>query len=152
MVEWSHAFGRVPVHLHAADRDHVQRHDPVIHFWDGDTFGLHDGITLIRCGGHFAGGAVLHWPRGANGRGALLTGDILQVTMDRKFVSFLRSYPNMIPLSKASVTAIVGALDSFTYDRIYGAWWDRVVGADGKSVVRRSAERYVRSLAGRAPS
>jgi len=146
MVEWSHAFGRVPVYLHAADRDHVQRHDQVIRFWDGDTFGLQDGITLIRCGGHFAGGAVLHWPHGAEGRGALLSGDILQVTMDRKYVSFMRSYPNLIPLSRASVESIVGAVQPFAYDRIYGAWWDRHIESDARAVVHRSLTRYIAAL------
>jgi hypothetical protein len=146
MVEWSHAFGRVAVYLHAADRAHVQRHDPVIHFWDGETLGLQDGITLVRCGGHFAGGAVLHWPHGANGRGALLTGDILQVTMDRKYVSFMRSYPNLIPLSRASVESIVSAVQPFAYDRIYGAWWDRHIESDARAVVHRSLTRYVEAL------
>ena len=146
MVEWSHAFGRVPVHLHAGDRAHVQRHDPVIHFWDGDTFGLQDGITLIRCAGHFAGGAVLHWPHGAEGRGALLTGDILQVTMDRKYVSFMRSYPNLIPLSRACVESMVSAIQPFAYDRIYGAWWDRHIESDARAVVHRSLTRYVEAL------
>ncbi|HEX8532225.1 MAG TPA: MBL fold metallo-hydrolase, partial [Cytophagales bacterium] len=31
MVEWSRAFGSVPVYLHAADRAHVVRPDPVLH-------------------------------------------------------------------------------------------------------------------------
>src|SRR5919108_2559548 len=37
MVECSHAFGKVPVHLHKADAKWVMRPDPVIHFWEGDT-------------------------------------------------------------------------------------------------------------------
>ena len=41
---------------------------------------------------------MLHWPAGANGKGALLTGDIIQVVQDRRYVSFMRSYPNLIPL------------------------------------------------------
>ena len=70
MVEWSRAFGGVPIYLHAADREWVMRPDPAIEFWDGDTKALHDGLTLIRCGGHFEGGTVLHWPAGADGEGA----------------------------------------------------------------------------------
>ena len=60
MVEWSHAFGGVPIHLHAADRQWIMRPDPVINPWDGDNLSLANGVTLIRCGGHFAGGTVLH--------------------------------------------------------------------------------------------
>ncbi len=60
MVEWSRAFGDIPIHLHAADRQWIMRPDPVIKLWDGDTLPLASGVTLIRCGGHFAGGTVLH--------------------------------------------------------------------------------------------
>src|SRR5690606_11658126 len=101
VVDWSRAFGGVPVYLHAADRRWVMRPDPAISFWDGDTKSLGDGLTLVRCGGHFDGGTVLHWQGGANGQGALLTGDIIQVVADRKHVSFMYSYPNYIPLSAA---------------------------------------------------
>jgi glyoxylase-like metal-dependent hydrolase (beta-lactamase superfamily II) len=143
MVEWSHAFGRVPVFLHEADREWVQRPDPVIEFWSGPARPIGDGLTLIHCGGHFAGGAVLHWAEGADGRGALLSGDILQVTMDRRYVSFMRSYPNMWPLSRAAVEAIAGAVAPYRYDRIYGAWWDRHVESDAQDAVARSLARYV---------
>ena len=146
MVEWSHAFGHVPVYLHASDRQHVQRLDPVLQFWHGETRPLHDGVTLVRCGGHFAGGTVLHWPAGAAGKGALLSGDILQVTMDRRYVSFMRSYPNLIPLSAAAVDRIVSAVEPFTYDRIYGAWWDRHIETDAQRVVAESRDRYVQFL------
>src|SRR5262249_56975221 len=89
-------FGGAPIHLHAADRQWIMRPDPVIKLWDGDTA---RGVTLIRCGGHFAGGTVLHWAAGGEGRGALLTGDIVQLIPDRNYVSFMRSYPNIIPPS-----------------------------------------------------
>jgi glyoxylase-like metal-dependent hydrolase (beta-lactamase superfamily II) len=143
MVEWSHAFGRVPVLLHEADREWVQRPDPVIEFWSGSARPIGDGLTLVHCGGHFAGGTVLHWADGADGRGALLSGDILQVTMDRRYVSFMRSYPNMWPLSRAAVEAIATAVAPYQYDRIYGAWWDRHVETDAQDAVARSLARYV---------
>jgi glyoxylase-like metal-dependent hydrolase (beta-lactamase superfamily II) len=79
MVEWGRAFGGVPVHLHAADRQWIMRPDPVITLWEGDTLPLASGVTLVRCGGHFAGGTVLHWAAGGEGRGALLSGDVVQV-------------------------------------------------------------------------
>src|SRR5215472_11085580 len=102
MVEWAHAFD-APIHLHAADRQWVMRPDASIKFWDGDALTLGEGVTLLRCGGHFPGGTVLHWAQGGGGRGALLSGDIVQVIPDRKFVTFMRSYPNMIPLSAPAV-------------------------------------------------
>ena len=145
MVEWSHAFD-APIYLHADDSVHVMRPDDAIEFWLGEEKPLWDSMTLIRCGGHFPGGTVLHWPAGAEGRGALLVGDILTVVSDRRYVSFMYSYPNLIPLPAAKVEHIAAVLAPYAFDSIYGAWWDRVVTSDGKEAVRRSAERYVRAL------
>jgi len=96
MVEWSRALGGVPVYLHAADREWVMRPDPAVRFWEGDTQALGPGVTLVRLGGHFEGGTVLHWADRDAGRGVLLSGDILQVVPSRH-VSFMYSYPNLIP-------------------------------------------------------
>jgi hypothetical protein len=146
MVEWSRAFGGVPVYLHAADRQWVMRPDPAIEYWDGETQALHDGITLARCGGHFEGGTVLHWPAGADGKGALLTGDIPQVCMDRRHVSFMYSYPNSIPLPAGEVRKVVAAVEPFAFDRIYGFMFDLMIVKDAKTAVRRSADRYLRMI------
>ena len=145
MVEWSRAFG-APVYLHAADRRWVMRPDEGIEFWDGESKSLWNGMTLIRAGGHFEGGTVLHCPAGAEGRGALLCGDIVQVAQDRRWVSFMYSYPNYVPLSEPAVDRIVAALEPLDFERIYGAWWDRNVESGAKPAVRRSAERYKHHL------
>jgi hypothetical protein len=145
MVEWAHAFG-ARVYLHSADRQWVMRPDRAIEFWEGDELELEPGITLLRLGGHFAGGTVLHWAAGQGGRGALLSGDIVQVVQDRRWVSFMRSYPNLIPLSAVDVRQIVARLAPYSFQRIYGAWYGRVVGEGAKEAVSRSADRYVRAL------
>lgn len=147
MIEWSRAFD-APIYLHDADQQWVMRPDTAVEFWQGETKPLWDGMTLIRGGGHFEGGTVLHWPAGADGKGALLTGDILQVVSDRRYVSFMYSYPNLIPLPAREVRRIVAAVEPYAYDRIYGAWWDRVVDVDAKTAVTRSAERYIRAIEG----
>ncbi len=146
MVEWSHAFGGVPIWLHAADRQWVMRPDRAIAFWEGETRALAEGLTLIRCGGHFDGGTVLHWANGAGGKGALLSGDVIQVVADRKHVSFMYSYPNYIPLSAPAIERIASAVEPYRFDRVYGAFWDTVIETDGKGVVKRSADRYLRSI------
>jgi hypothetical protein len=150
MVEWSRAFD-APIYLHAADRQWVMRPDPAIKFWQGESHSLGQGLTLIRCGGHFPGGTVLHWAAGAEDRGALLSGDILQVVSDRRYVSFMRSYPNLIPLPAATVRGIVASVEPYRFDRIYGAWWGRVVAHDAKAAVARSAERYIAAIDGEIP-
>jgi glyoxylase-like metal-dependent hydrolase (beta-lactamase superfamily II) len=152
LVEWSHAFGGAPIYWHADNREWVTRPDPAYQFWAGETLQILDGLTLVRCGGHFPGSTVLHWPDGApkvpegEGRGALLTGDTLQVAQDRRYVSFMYSYPNMIPLNVRAVEHIVQSVEPFAFDRIYGGWWDSIVAMDAKSAVRRSADRYIKAI------
>ncbi len=87
----------------------------------------------------------------AAGRGALLSGDIVQVIPDRSHVGFMYSYPNLIPLPAEAVQSIARALEPFEFDTLYGAWWGRIVSGDAKGIVQRSAERYVRALEGELP-
>ncbi len=148
MVEWSKSFGDIPVYLHEDDRKWVMRPDDRIQFWNGETKSLFNDMTLIRCGGHFGGGTVMHWPAGANGKGALLTGDIIQVVPDLKHVTFMYSYPNAIPLSVKKVQRIVDSVEPFKYDCIYGAWWNRNILTGAKQAVKNSAERYIQMISG----
>ncbi|MGA7791010.1 MAG: MBL fold metallo-hydrolase [Xanthobacteraceae bacterium] len=148
MVEWAQAFD-APIHLHAADRDWIMRPDPAIRLWDGDTLKLWDGVTLVRCGGHFEGGTVMHWAAGAGGRGIICAGDILSVTTDRKWLSFMRSYPNFIPLSRSEVEHIGQALAPFSFEAIYGHYFDRVIADDAKAVLEQSIARYIAAIEGR---
>ena len=146
LVEWSHTFGNAPIYWHADNREWVMRPDSAFVFWEGETHSLFDGLTLIRCGGHFPGSDVLNWSQGADGHGALLTGDTMQVAQDRRHVSFMYSYPNMIPLNKRAVERIVQAVESVEFDRLYGGWWDLIIPNDAKSVVKRSAKRYIQAI------
>jgi hypothetical protein len=145
MVEWAHAFA-CPILVHEADRQWVMRPDPSVELWSGDVRDLAAHLTLLRLGGHFEGGQVLHWRDGAEGRGALLSGDIVQVVSGARWVSFMYGYPTLIPLPAREVERIAAGLEPYEFDRIYGAWWPAVVREDGKAVVRRSAERYVRAI------
>ena len=147
MVEWSRAFGGVPIYLHADDRRWVQRPDPAIVHWTGATQVLSPALTLVRCGGHFDGATVLHWRDGADGRGAILSGDVLQVTQDRRHVSFMYSFPNYIPLNRAAVTGIRDSLAPFAFDRIFGAWWKRNVVGGARQAFDASVARYLAAIA-----
>ena len=145
MVEWAERFD-ARVYLHEADREWVMRGSERITFWSGESHPLMRGVTLARLGGHFPGGTVLHWAAGANGRGALLTGDIIDVVADQRWVSFMYSYPNLIPLPVAEVRHIGAAVAGYDFDRIYGAWIDAVVSEDAKDAVARSVERYIGAI------
>jgi glyoxylase-like metal-dependent hydrolase (beta-lactamase superfamily II) len=143
MTTWSAAFGDCPVYIHAADEEWVQYPGPGLDLWKGETLEILPGVTLINTGGHFEGSTVLHWSAGAEGRGALLVGDSITVVNDRRWVSFMYSYPNLIPLRDAEVRRIVDVLRPFPYDRIYSLWEGRVTATDGRGAVERSAQRYL---------
>jgi len=146
MVEWSDAIGGVPIYLHADDRQWVMRPSGAIKFWQGEQVTPVEGVTLVRGGGHFPGGSMMHWPAGAGGRGALFSGDIIQVVPDRRWVSFMYSYVNYVPLSAAAVRRVALSVEPLSFDRIYGAFAHRTVAAGAKQVIARSVERYCNAL------
>lgn len=150
MQDWAAAFD-APVHLHAAERRWVMRPDPRLRFWDGETQTLAPGVTLIGAGGHFPGSTVLHWAAAADGAGALLAGDTVNVTPGARNVSFQWSYPNMLPLPAASVRQVAARLAPWSYGRIYGAFSGQDVLAGGDAMVARCAARYVALLEGPPP-
>ena len=145
MVPWSDAFGGVPIYLHADDRQWIMRQSPAIRSWEGETLALNPSLTLVRCGGHFAGAQVLHWRR--SGGNAILSGDILQVVPTRRHLSFMYSYPNQIPLNAASVRRIAAAVEPFEYDHIYGAWWGSNIVGGAREAMKNSIDRYLAAIA-----
>ena len=74
-------------------------------------------------------------------------GDSITVVPDRRYVSFMTSYPNLIPMSAEKIEKIVEAVEPYEFDRIYGGWWGRNVMSGGKDAVQRSAERYIQHIA-----
>ena len=145
-MTWSAAFDDCPVYIHAADREWVQYPGPAVRLWEGTSLEILPGLTLLNPGGHFDGAAVLHWAAGADGRGALLSGDTATVVMDRRYVSFMYSYPNLIPLGEAAIQRILETLRPYRFERVYGGWNGRVVAVEGSDAVERSAERYLRQI------
>jgi hypothetical protein len=146
MVDWSRALGGVPVYLHEDHRDWVMRPDDCIEFWRGESHEITDGITLQRTGGHFSGSTVLHWAEGAGGRGVLMTADSIMVVPDTRWLSFMYSYPNLVPVNARTVEQIVKSVRAYQFDRFYGGWWDRVLDHDAKAALQRSAERYIAAI------
>jgi hypothetical protein len=147
MISFAHALD-APVYIHAKDREWVARPDDAVTFWDGDTQEILDGVTLINAGVHFDGGQVLHWADAEDGRGALFTGDIFTVVQDRRWLSFMHSYPNLIPERPDTIRRAVGMMQPYGFERVYGGWWRRNVETDGAGALRRSADRYLRFALG----
>lgn len=145
-LEWAAALGGVPVVLAAADRQWVQRTGDALDFFD-DRRELAPGLVLHRFGGHFSGSTVLEWSAGAEGRGVLLASDTVTVNSDLTTLSFMRSYPNRIPLSGATARRLAGRVCELAVDRAYNNTGRRL-DRDLHAAVRRSAERHAGWCAG----
>ena len=100
-------------------------------------------LVCLHTPGHTPGSVTFRAPEGV-----LFSGDQPQVCMDTRWVSFMYSYPNYIPLGARAVEQIVERLEPYAFDRIHGAFPRRSVVADAKNVVRRSAERFIEAGAG----
>jgi glyoxylase-like metal-dependent hydrolase (beta-lactamase superfamily II) len=148
VADWSEAFGGVPVYLHGDDRAFVTRPHSAIVPWTGDSHRISNDILLVRTGGHFSGATVMYWRAGAEGRGALLTGDVAMVAADRRSLSFMYSFPNYIPLNAAAVRRIWASVEPLAFDRVYGAWWGRNVADDAKAAFEISVRRYIAAISG----
>ena len=148
-VEWSRSFDDAPIFLPEADRAFVMRPDAAIQYYDRSPEIPVPGLVVTRIGGHFRGSAILHWP-GTDGRGVVLSGDSIAMGADRSSVTFMYSYPNAIPLSAEEVRELTDRA-ALSFDRLYAAWPGNVIAAEADAVVRRSADRYIRMLAGTWP-
>ena len=87
---------------------------------------------------------MLHWQGGADGQGAIFTGDSISVAADPRWVTFMRSYPNYIPLPPGMVRGVVDALAPYGFDRVYGGGWGMTCGPAARRRWSASAERYIR--------
>jgi len=137
---WSHALEQAPILVCEPLLEWVQRPDAAITPWRGQHE-LAPGLVLRELGGHFAGSSVLHWAAGADGRGVLLSSDSIHGNPDGQTVTFMRSYPNRIPLSAAVVQRIAQGVAHLQFERIYDNF-GRGPKSGAAAAVQRSAERY----------
>lgn len=155
MVTWSRMLGNIPIWLHAANRDWVMRPDDAIRYFDGNILEPIPGLTIVRTGGHFPGAMVLHRAGNPDADeterrdGLLFSGDIFTVVADPKWVTFMYSYPNSIPLDPTTVRRMVELVKPYPFERIHDAF-DKHVLTDGSAVVDRSADRYIAHILGEA--
>jgi hypothetical protein len=139
-AEWSRRLGGAPVLVTEANTAWVARADPAIRAWR-DGHELAPGLSLLQLGGHFEGSAVLHWAAGAGGAGVLLASDTIQANPDRATVTFMRSFPNRLPLSATVVQRMARAVEDVAFDRLYDNF-GKTIDSDAAGSVRRSADRY----------
>lgn len=149
IVEWSHAFGNVPVYVHATNRRWVMRPDAVVRYWEGGELHLPHHVTLVHVGGYVEGGTLLHWPAAASGGGALLTGDMVQVLPHRKGVGLLSNSRDLVPRSADGVRKLASAIEGLEFEALHDAWSDQGITQGARAIVLESASCYLRAVTGR---
>ncbi|MEJ7680840.1 MAG: MBL fold metallo-hydrolase [Segetibacter sp.] len=139
IAAWSKAFGHIPVYIHQFDEKWLECIPVNLQLWSEKELSLWDDIKLIKCGGHFPGASVMYTPLN---NGSLFVGDTIQVAPDLKTVSFMYSYPNMIPLPKAEILQIQDAVNAIKYENIYGAF-GRYIKSNAMDAMKFSVKRYL---------
>jgi len=146
MVSWSDALGGVPVYLHSADRRWVQRTSPALKFWEGERHPLAENLELVHLPGHFEGSTGLWWKDGPRPGGSLFSGDAVHVTMDRRFATFMYSYPNAIPLGPRALAELERRVARLSFEDVFGFASGRQIIGDAKVRVEASFQRYRAAL------
>lgn len=146
---WCETFPGASFWVCRADRGWVGAGQSAVVVWEHRAE-VAPGVTLVQCGGHFPGSAVLHWPAGAAGAGALLVGDTVMVTPGADRVTFQRSAPNRLPLPEPAVQRVAAVLARLRFDRIYTGWWEPVLDTGAQQAVAVGAARYIAWLRGEA--
>ncbi|GAA1127420.1 hydrolase [Citricoccus alkalitolerans] len=145
------ASGPAPVYISEPDAGWLARRPANTIVWSGSLTPLPglsgSHVTASQPGGHFPGSVVVHFT-GQDGAGVLLAGDTVGVARDRKWATFMRSFPNYLPLSGAVAQRIAGHLDRYDYERLYDNF-SGVISSDASAVVHRSAGRHADWAEGR---
>lgn len=145
-LEWSAAFDDAPVLINERDKQWLARTGLAIQFWD-DEVELAPNLQLIRVGGHFPGSAIALW-NGADDAGVMLSADAIVPVPDHGWATFLRSYPNQVPLSPLGVQRIADRVKDLKFDRLYGNFLERVCPSGASEMVERSAARHIAWMTG----
>lgn len=140
MKHWAQTFN-CPIFIHEKDEEYIVDKSKHIELWSGNEKNLWDDLQLINLGGHFDGGSVL-MIQNMTETGVMLCGDILQISLSRKFIAMMYSYPNNIPLPLSEVGRIRDRLKDLSFDTLYGAFPYQNLEKDVQTILQSSIERY----------
>jgi hypothetical protein len=108
MIEWSESFGDTPIYIHSFDRRWVVNPSKSIVFWEGGSSETPvPGMTLVDLGGHFRrilGSPLV--PRCRRKRDLVFRRLESRSSRIGGGLSFMYSYPNLIPLPKRKIRQI----------------------------------------------
>jgi len=106
MVEWSHAFGNAPIHLHidTAVGPATRPRHPLL---GGGVFSSWTKVSRCTAVAGISKARLYSCGRmEQRALGVLLSGDTMYVAPDRRHVSFMYSYPNSSPLGLRQLTGL----------------------------------------------
>jgi hypothetical protein len=75
------------------------------------------------------------------GKRELPTGDTIHVTVGNDRVSFMYSFPNLIPLSAREIRRIRSVLETWDFENIHGAWSGKSIFGGSKEIALQSADQ-----------
>ncbi|MGW9826541.1 glyoxylase-like metal-dependent hydrolase (beta-lactamase superfamily II) [Brevibacterium pityocampae] len=105
------------------------------------------GVLVRQIGGHFSGSSIAVWRSPEDGVGVFLGGDTISPVVRSGWVTFMRSFPNYLPLSGAVVRRMADAVADLDFDRMYGNFGQQLR-SGGKAAVEESAQRYIAWVSG----
>jgi hypothetical protein len=141
MNEWAEVF-QCPIYIHQNDKQWVYHKGRYVSLWNGTEKLLWDGMKLINVGGHFPGSSVLHVPF-LSSKGAILCGDTFYISLNKKHMAPMFSYPNRIPLPLSEIQRIRQQVKPIEFDAMYGFYDDQNILYNASVILEESLKRYV---------
>src|SRR5699024_1176418 len=128
------------------DAGWVQRHGRALEYYDAEVEPV-PGIRVRQVGGHFPGSSVALWRARSDGALVMLGSDSVSPVARAGWVTFMRSFPNYLPLSAGAVQMIAERVADLEVERIYGSFGQRLLGG-GARAIAESADRYAAWVSG----
>ena len=145
-LEWSRAFDDAPILVSRKDAAWVQRLGPAIELYDDEAEPL-PGVRVRQVGGHFPGSSVALWRAPSDSALVMLGSDSVSPVARAGWVTFMRSFPNFLPLSARAVRMIAERVADLEVERIYGSFGQRLMHG-GSRAIAESADRYAAWVSG----
>ncbi len=141
---WADTF-QCPIYIHQADESFVADSKAHVKFWSGPELDISNSFKLIHTPGHFPGSTILHTQIPSLGD-SIFIGDSLYLSKDRKHLSAMHSFPNVIPLSNQETLHVFDTVSSYSFDAIFGAFAFQNIFTGGREVFEASHARYKKAF------
>lgn len=140
MNEWAKTFD-CPIYIHKNDKEWAMDDKQQIVFWEGDKKELNQDVTIFHIGGHFPGSAVLQCKL-PKYKETLFVGDTLYLSPDKKHLSAMFSYPNIIPLTQHGTLNVFNRASKISFNTLFGAFANQNLEKNAKEVFENAYKTY----------